>query len=375
MNRQNEFGIINTTTKPVIFNTATKSDGTTFDNIAFLQDFEEDSIIDLCTSDFINGETCCIMKNKDIVIFDKETISMNAKHDAKEVLDYSSVVFHNNPRVCLAGFQNSIDVIDFRKKDQFCITINAHLPSSILPLDSPFRFATTTTSGLCIYDTRFPSRCEDLFVYQFESPASTMRLEKFCDFNVVVVGCFETSDVICFPFNNTNYAEPIIPFDTKLTRYDFMEPYSLTGMELTESNVFIQYENSCVLRFDLSPDETSRSFFIPIAERCDTQTPKDVFKFNPTFDNSHSTQYTRSRSNDVNIAQPKWKVLFPEMEEIPPTNTLYNNEVKNIPDDEEMQGYLTDIEDALTFNDEYMDEILPAIFKHHMDLARQVTKK
>ena len=370
INKDATFGFVNTISKPAIFSVNSSSGESKFGGVSFITEIEDDNILDFQTSDFITGESLCITKNNEIKLFNKEESVFSAQKEGDTTWNYSCISFLSNPRVAVAGFEKSIDIIDTRKKDPFTISISTPLTSSFLPLDSPFRIAAANHTGISFYDMRFPSKPEDIFVYHFETPVSSMKSQILGNFNVIFASCCESSDVIAFPYNNTEFSAALLPFDTKLVRYDYMDSYSLTGMEIISSNVFVQYENQCVLKFDLSPTEPSRSFFVPIAERSDYINQKDVFHFTPHID---TTAVSSKATGKKQASNPNWNALFPEISQQPPSDLL-NQNIPPIAENEEMDGYLTDIADALEFGDDELDEILPAIFQHHVNTIRQIAK-
>lgn len=359
INKQLSYGIATTLSKPAIFTLTQTSSELKFSRASYIN--YEVPIHDVKASDYIPGEAAAVSKDGHISLFDKDQIVSTMSIEGHESWDLSPVSFISSARVACAGFKDSLQIIDFRKKEPSSINIPTNYPSSIITLIAPFHIAVSTPDNITIIDTRFPAVPEDTFPFYFPSSASSMSLKKFGDFDVIFCQCCESGDVVAFPFNDTSAGCPCMPFQITVADYITHNPQTLTGMEIISNTVFLQYENGCVLSVDVDGTMPARRTYVPIVTRNDENLPKDTFDFKPQFEEIDFANNSQSQ-NDIH-----WKDAFPEMSR-PPPNALYEIHDEQIPEgDAVIENYLIEIEDTLQFDDDDLDTAIPAVWKNHID--------
>jgi len=359
VNHTSTFGFARTYEAPLIFSVDYTQD-VRFREVSFIQ--TDDKISGFQTSSFIEGETLMLFDSGKMVLKDKELDSFEIMFEPEEIWGLSSVLFASHPRVSMVSLNNYIGLVDLRAPNPQGSMIRSKVKkaSSLLSIDF-YRVVASGEEGLSIIDNRFPEAIDFMIPFTFDSPAVTLENHYIDQFNCVFATCSESSDVILFPLNSIQYSEPVRPFDISMKEYESMDQLSIIGSFFHNNHAILMFENLSVISIALERESSSCRHYFCEFNREERESEKDVFTFSPYF---APLNMNNEDSRDI-----KYHPAFPEIQNMPPSSFLKPSEPE-IDNEDIGEGYIINVEEALSLNDESVNEIMHLYWKNHLDMIR-----
>lgn len=372
LNKSSAFGIASTLKNSVIF-TTTNDPVPRFMSTTFLEEDSDDlpRTTDVKVNSFINGESLTILENGTITLYSENEIVTKLDMPVENGFVLSSIEFASHPRVVAASFADSIQILDLRHENPGQDLINCPIQnvSSILSIDM-HQIAVSSMSGIDIIDLRFPTESSSQFDYRFTSLPTSLFLEKIENsgrvFESIIAQCCESSEVLFFPYTESEFSAPLRPFDVIMKPYETLEPECLTGISILNKTSFLQFESGAVIGVELTPDEPPRRHFFTTIMREEDGNHRDTFKFQPQFAAFQSAEFNRKSEFDGF----KWDNAFPEISTKPIQNIFYKPPEIEKPEDPGTKGYLIEEDDALLLGDEDVPTALSLFWENHIEIAR-----
>ena len=354
------FGIANTLSKPMIFSMV-HDPMTRFLKTAFLQ--PEGRITDAKVSQFIDGESIMVSSNGVVYLYGKDSQMQSHEISIEEEFECSSIEFACHPRVVLASFKNNVDILDLRVSNPLHQVIECSLQNitSLLPINLN-QVAAGSLSGIELIDLRFPTKSLSKFDYFFSSPPMSLFKRKFGDFDCIIAQCSESSEVIFFPYTESEFAAPLRPFDSVVQPFDTQESDFLTGIATIDNTAIVQFETGAVIGIELTQDEPPCRHFFSSIIRDEDKVLRETFKFQPRFENLPRI--------DSDIPDIHWNKIFPEISTPPPMGMLYEQPEVEKPEDPGSSGYLIEIEGTMELQGPDIQTALSLFWQNHLDVAK-----
>lgn len=359
LNPQISFGVATTKKEPVVFG-LTHTPATRFVRTEFLS-FDA-PVCDGAPNNMMEGESVFATNEGGVFLFDQARLVSRIGEIFDEEFDETAVSFGFHPRVVAASCREYVRIYDCRLKDPCgaCIECNIEKVSSIIPIDSN-QIAVASMNGLYMIDMRFPSQIASYFEYFFTAPPMSLLKRPLGDFTCIVAQCPQSSEVVFFPFSRYEYVAPMRPFDAVVQEYTTEEQEYLTGLAVPEDFAFLQFERGGVVLLELREDAPPCKHYFSSITREEMEAPRDIFEFNPKFDNIRGSNHKPS---------PNWELMLPDITEPPPSSMLYEPPEPEEIEDPDTPGYLIEVEDAMELAEEDVPTALALFWKNHLNIAR-----
>lgn len=374
LNKNHTFGIASTIRDSVIF-AITNDPVTRFMNTTFLESDAQNPSrpTDAKVNSLINGESLTILENGIITLYGGQNVISRLEVPVENDYPMSSVEFACHPRVIAASFEESIQIFDFRHENPGQDLINCPIQnvSSILAVDM-HQISVSSISGIDFIDLRFPKEPVSKFDYHFTSPPSSLFHTKIESsgrvFDSIVAQCCESSEVLFFPYTESEFSAPLRPFDVSMKPYETQETESLTGIDISNKTAFLQFESGAVIGVEMTADEPPRRHFFTTIMREEDGNHRDTFKFQPQFSSFQNNNSSSKKQNEFDGF--KWERAFPEVSTKPPHNIFNQPPEVEKPEDPGTKGYLIEEKDALLLGDEDIPTALSLFWNNHIEMAR-----
>ncbi|KAH0792605.1 hypothetical protein GPJ56_003439 [Histomonas meleagridis] len=354
------FGVALTLANPVIFSTV-RSPNLRFSNVQFFS-LNNINPTDVAINPFIPNEFVISSDDNSIYLYDQTNEIACFSHEINEKNIFNSTIFLGHPRVASLSLHKSVCIIDFRTP-QLNIAEAPFEKVTSMATVSPIEFVTASADGLNIVDIRLPTKACGRFRYNFASPPVHLSHSVINNFICISALIRDTSDVIYFPFNQTEYAAPFTPFDIKFKDFYSLESEFLTGFTQINDHAYLQFEGGAILHSQLSNEHRSSIHFLSSIMRSQDHFQRDIFDFEPQFEKIRS----RNRPDDGDV---QWNAIMPGATAEPPASLLYKPEI-NENDETDAVGYLIEDEEALDLLQESVPEALGLFWKSHIMAVKE----
>lgn len=352
------FGVAMTTRSPVLFG-LTHNPVSRFIGTSFLDGFDA-RVCDGNVNNMMEGESIFVTNHGQVFLFDKERLVATVSDEMDETeYNEAAVSFAFHPRIAVASFSESLHVFDFRTDRD---SMRCEIPgvSSIMSIDAN-QIAGASNKGVYLIDMRFPTQIGTYFEYFFTAPPMSLTKQVIGDFTCVIAHSPKSSEAVFFPFTRFEFGAPIRPFDAAFQEYQTLEKEYMTGIATNDNVAFLQFEKGGVVGLEMTRDLPPCRHFFTSLIREETEVPKDMFDFRPSFE--------RITTRD-DKPSPNWNTLFPQMTDHPPSELLKNPPEVEEPEDSGTTGYLMEVEGALELDNEDVPTALTMFWKNHLGIIR-----
>lgn len=315
-------------------------------------------ITDISVSDFIEGEFCFVTNNGYVSLYNCDRMISCTKPNKIVYSPFSSITVCSNPRIVCASFKNDCKIIDFRKiqGNDSSIKINIDNVTALHQLTDPNKIFYVNDSHFGTIDIRFPTKPN--FQYPFSLSTNVLSLKEYKDKDQLCVFglCNQSAEIIAFNFSDTSFSHPSIPFDITFLEYNDQVKQTIVGFEVIDSTCIIKYENQLVCSIPLREGYDSQKHYITCIDRVEKEFSRDIIDYKPSLD-----EMTFDIPDDNFLAFEDLKLGFP-------TNFIKSIDKSIIPD-EEIDEYLSSIQELQETDFDDMRNEIKNFWKSHMKMA------